>query len=53
MRPAAQPAHRMHGAIGFTIEYALNHLARRLMAGAAHGGHGLWREMAARTDRLV
>jgi len=64
-------AHRMHGAIGFTIEYALNHLTRRLMGWrsefggdafwaerlgrrvAGLGGHGLWREMAARTDRLV
>ena len=64
-------AHRMHGAIGFTIEYALNHLTRRLMGWrsefcgdafwaerlgrrvAGLGGAGLWREMAARTDRLV
>jgi acyl-CoA dehydrogenase len=64
-------AHRMHGAIGFTIEYALNHLTRRLMGWrsefggdafwaerlgrrvAGLGGHGLWREMSARTDRLV
>ena len=64
-------AHRMHGAIGFTIEYALNHLTRRLMGWrsefgsdsfwaerlgrrvAGLGGAGLWREMVARTDRLV
>lgn len=64
-------AHRVHGAIGFTIEYALNHLTRRLMHWrsefgsdavwaealgrkvAALGGHGLWREIATRTDRLI
>ncbi|MCW1381210.1 acyl-CoA dehydrogenase family protein [Novosphingobium sp. KCTC 2891] len=64
-------AHRMHGAIGFTMEYALNRYTRRLMAWrsefgndafwaealgrrvAVLGGHGLWREVAARTDRLI
>ncbi|MCH7629696.1 MULTISPECIES: acyl-CoA dehydrogenase family protein [Novosphingobium] len=64
-------AHRVHGAIGFTMEYALNRFTRRLMHWrsefgsdavwaealgrkvAALGGHGLWREMAARSDRLI
>lgn len=64
-------AHRLHGAIGFTIEYALNHHTRRLMGWrsefghdalwaerlgrtvASLGGKGLWREVAARTDRQV
>ncbi|WP_225204907.1 acyl-CoA dehydrogenase family protein [Novosphingobium huizhouense] len=64
-------AHRVHGAIGFTIEYALNRFTRRLMhwrsefgsdaqwaralghTVAALGGQGLWREVAARTDRLI
>lgn len=64
-------AHRVHGAIGFTMEYALNRMTRRLMHWrsefgsdavwaealgrkvAALGGHGLWRDMAARSDRLI
>lgn len=64
-------AHRVHGAIGFTMEYALNRFTRRLMHWRSEfgsdavwaealgrkvamlGGHGLWREMAARTDRLI
>ncbi len=64
-------AHRVHGAIGFTMEYALNRFTRRLMHWrsefgsdavwaealgrkvAALGGHGLWRDMAARSDRLI
>ena len=36
-------AHRLHGAIGFTMEYPLNHLTRRLMGWRSEfGGDALW-----------
>ena len=36
-------AHRLHGAIGFTMEYPLNHLTRRLMGWRSEfGGDAKW-----------
>ena len=64
-------AHQVHGAMGFTQEYALHPLTRRLMGWrseygndaywslrlghkvAGLGGHGLWQQITARTDRLA
>ena len=64
-------AHQVHGAIGYTQEYALHPLTSRLMGWrseygndafwsirlgrhvAKGGGTGLWRELAARSDRLL
>ena len=46
--------HRVHGAIGFTIEYPLNHYTRRLMGWRSEfGNDALWaRELGLRTARL-
>lgn len=36
-------AHQVHGAIGFTLEYPLNHLTRRLVAWRSEfGGERFW-----------
>lgn len=44
-------AHRVHGAIGFTLEYALNHHTRRLMGWRSEFGQdSLWAE---RLGRIV
>ncbi|WP_408588851.1 acyl-CoA dehydrogenase family protein [Novosphingobium sp.] len=43
-------AHRVHGAIGFTIEYALNHHTRRLMGWRSEfGSDSFWAERLGRT----
>ena len=46
--------HRVHGAIGFTIEYPLNHYTRRLMGWRSEfGNDALWaRTLGERTARL-
>jgi len=43
-------AHRLHGAIGFTREYALNHYTRRLMGWrSAYGNDAYWSERLGRS----
>ena len=46
--------HRVHGAIGFTIEYPLNHYTRRLMGWRSEfGNDALWaRDLGERTAKL-
>ena len=42
-------AHRLHGAIGFTMEYPLNHLTRRLMGWRSEfGGDATWQRQLGR-----
>ena len=42
-------AHRLHGAIGFTMEYPLNHLTRRLMGWRSEfGGDAAWQRQLGR-----
>jgi acyl-CoA dehydrogenase len=42
-------AHRLHGAIGFTMEYPLNHLTRRLMGWRSEfGGDAIWQRRLGR-----
>lgn len=42
-------AHRLHGAIGFTMEYPLNHLTRRLMGWRSEfGGDAAWQRKLGR-----
>ena len=42
-------AHRLHGAIGFTMEYPLNHLTRRLMGWRSEfGGDAEWQRKLGR-----
>jgi acyl-CoA dehydrogenase len=47
-------AHRLHGAIGFTIEYALNHYTRRLMGWRSeYGNDTYWSERLGRAVATI